>query len=487
MGKSYIMKGEVIIFVERQIINMSFFEKFRNKTVNLLGAGVSNKPLVKSLSDGGARVIVRDKKTVEQLGETANEFISAGAELICGDGYLDAIEGDYVFRSPGFRPDIEPLLMAEEKGCVRTSEMEMFLANAPCAVIGITGSDGKSTTTTLVSNILRESGCNCFLGGNIGEPLLHRIDDMKETDVVAAELSSFQLMTADCALDVAVIKNITPNHLNWHTDMNEYIEAKARILTGCKRAVLNYDDEICRGLAERVPADSEVYWFSRREIPAEFLGDKYAAAYIKNGKIVIRSRETGEETEIVSTEDILLPGEHNAENYATAAAATWGRASVEAIRSVAKNFGGVPHRFELVRRLNGVNYYNSSIDSSPTRTAAAISNLKCKMVLICGGYDKNIPFEPLADAVIECGNIKTMVLCGATMEKIYDAMTSHEDYGNSNIKLICERDFKAAVMAAHSEAESGEAVVLSPACASFDAFENFEKRGECFREIVNSL
>lgn len=466
---------------------MSFFEKFRNKTVNLLGAGVSNKPLVKIFADNGAKVVVRDKKTSEALGNVAETFVAAGAELICGEEYLQEIRGDYVFRSPGFRPDIEALVDAEKNGCKLTSEMEMFLANAPCDVIGITGSDGKSTTTTLVSNILRQSGHNCFLGGNIGEPLLHRIDDMKESDVVAAELSSFQLMTADASLDVAVIKNITPNHLNWHTGMDEYIEAKARILNGCKRAVLNYDDEICRGLISRVPSSAEVFWFSRREIPSEFLGDKYAAAYIKDGRIVVREKGSSEEIFVVNTSDILLPGEHNAENYATAAAATWGRASIDAIEYVAKNFGGVPHRFELVRRLNGINYYNSSIDSSPTRTAAAISNLKCKMVLICGGYDKNIPFEPLADAVIDCGNIKTMVLCGATMEKIYDAMVNHSKYSESGVKLICERDFKTAVMAAHNEAESGEAVVLSPACASFDAFENFEKRGECFREIINSL
>lgn len=457
---------------------MSFFDRFKNKTVTLLGAGVSNKPLVAKLAEGGAKIIIRDKKTVEKMGSAADEFVAAGAEFISGESYLDGIDGDYVFRSPGFRPDIEPLKEAQARGCELTSEMEMFLANSPCPVIALTGSDGKSTTTTLVSNILSESGFNCFLGGNIGEPLLNRIDDMKEEDIIAVELSSFQLMTINSPMTVAVIKNITPNHLNWHTGMDEYIAAKSKILDGCGRAVLNYDDENCRALADR--AENEVLWFSRKALPAGLDG-----AYMHNGEIIMRYK--GEETYIIKTEDILLPGEHNAENYATAVAATWGRATVEAIRKVACEFGGVKHRLQLIRRDGGISYYNSSIDSSPTRTAAAISALECPINIICGGYDKNIPFEPLADALIAHGNIKTVVITGATMDKIKEAMTGHSGFESSGIKLICEPDFKAATIAACKEAAAGEAVLLSPACASFDAFENFEKRGEYFAEIVRGL
>ncbi len=457
---------------------MSFFERFKNKKVTLLGAGVSNKPLVAKLAEGGAKVIIRDKKTVEQLGDAADEFRAVGAEFVCGEDYLEGIDGDYVFRSPGFRPDIEPLKAAQERGCQLTSEMEMFLANAPCPVIALTGSDGKSTTTTLVSNILCESGLNCFLGGNIGEPLLNRIDDMTENDVIAVELSSFQLMTIDSPLTVAAIKNITPNHLNWHTDMDEYIFAKAKILDGCVRAVLNYDDENCRALAGR--AKNEILWFSRSKLP-----DGFDGAYLSGGELIMRYK--GEETFIINTSDILLPGEHNAENYATAIAATWGRATVEAIRKVAREFGGVRHRLQLVRREGGISYYNSSIDSSPTRTAAAISTLDCPINIICGGYDKNIPFEPLADALIGHGKIKIVVLTGAAMDKIKKALVAHEGFGASGIKLICEPDFRAATLAAAAEAVSGDAVLLSPACASFDVFENFEKRGEYFAEIVKGL
>ena len=457
---------------------MSFFERFKNKKVTLLGAGVSNKPLVGKLAEGGAKIVIRDKKTEEQLGEIAKEFKAAGAEFVCGESYLDDINGDYVFRSPGFRPDMEPLKAAQENGCELTSEMEMFLANSPCPVIGITGSDGKSTTTTLVANILWESGYNCFLGGNIGEPLLNRIDDMTANDIVAVELSSFQLMTVNSPLTVAAIKNITPNHLNWHTGMDEYIAAKAKILDGCGTAILNYDDENCRKLADR--AEGKVYWFSRKQLPEGLEG-----AFLRGGHLVMRA--DGEETFIINTNEILLPGEHNAENYATAVAATWGRATVDAIRKVAKEFGGVKHRFQVVRRDGGVTYYNSSIDSSPTRTAAAISSLKCPVNIICGGYDKNIPFEPLADALISHGNIKTVVLTGATMDKIKEALLNHAGFEESGIKVICRPDFKAATLAACGEAEPGEAVLLSPACASFDAFENFEKRGEYFAEIVRGL
>ncbi len=414
---------------------MSFFDRFKDKKVVLLGAGISNKPLVAKLSEGGAKIEIRDKKSLAEMGEAAAEFVAAGATFVSGEGYLDNIEGDYVFRSPGFRPDIEPLVAAQERGAELTSEMEMFLANSPCPVIALTGSDGKSTTTTLVANILRESGLNCFLGGNIGEPLLNRIDAMKEDDIIAVELSSFQLMTINSPLTVAAIKNITPNHLNWHTGMDEYIAAKAKILDGCSVAVLNYDDENCRGLADR--AEKEILWFSRSRLPEGLDG-----AYLDGDSLMMRYH--GEEIFIIKKDEILLPGEHNAENYATAVASTWGRATLEAIRSVAREFGGVKHRLQLIRREGGISYYNSSIDSSPTRTAAAISALSCPINIICGGYDKNIPFEPLADALIGHGNIKTVVITGATMDKIREAMLSHDGFEASGIKMICEPDFKAA-------------------------------------------
>ncbi len=457
---------------------------FKDKKVILLGAGVSNMPLARMLSKMGAKIEVRDKKTKEELGAAGEELIALGADLVLGDDYLSEMEGDFVFRSPGFRPDIPVLEDAKSKGICVTGEMEMFIDYAPCPVIGITGSDGKSTTTTLVSKILEKNGSRpVFLGGNIGEPLLHRIGDMDENSIVAAELSSFQLMTVKSPVTVAVIKNVTPNHLNWHTGMEEYIEAKAKILTGAKKAVLNFDDEVCRALAEK--CDCPVMWFSRKPIPKEVLDSSLGGVYPNEGYIVMY--RNGAEERIVALEDVLLPGDHNIENYSTAIAATCDYATASDVASVASTFGGVRHRLELVRQKNNVKFYNSSIDSSPTRTAAAISALSCPIRIICGGYDKNIPFEPLADALVACKYIKTVVLTGATLEKIKASLLSHPDFEKSGIELMEKKDFTEAVIACAESAEAGDCVLLSPACASFDAFANFEVRGERFKEIVNSL
>jgi len=462
---------------------------FCEKKVILLGAGVSNMPLAGMLHKMGARIEVRDKKTREEMGEDLRSLLDMGACLVLGEDYLSEMEGDYVFRSPGFRPDIPVLENARKKGITVTGEMELFLEVAPCPVIGITGSDGKSTTTTLVSKILEAAfegtERKMFLGGNIGEPLLHRASDMSEDDVVAAELSSFQLMTVNAPVDVAVIKNVTPNHLNWHTGMDEYIEAKARILKGCRKAVLNYEDQVCRALGEK--CKSPIMWFSKTPIPKEFLADYEGGVYMKDGAMILYLAREGEEREIMKRSDILLPGDHNAENYCTAVAATLDYATDADFIKVARTFKGVRHRLELVREKDNVKFYNSSIDSSPTRTAAAISALTSPIRIICGGYDKNIPFEPLADALIECKNIKTVVLTGATLEKIEAALLSHRDFEKSGIELVREPDFTLAVKKCAECAEGGDCVLLSPACASFDAFKNFEERGEYFKKIVNEL
>lgn len=475
-------------------MSFDFQKMFAGKTVVLLGAGISNMPLAKVLIEAGAHLIVRDRKELQALGEAGKCLRDMGAKMILGEDYLENIKGDFLFRSPGFRPDLPQLLQAQDRGCIITSEMEMFLDYAPCPVVGVTGSDGKSTTTTLISKILEGLGPadrRVFLGGNIGEPLLHRIHDMQPSDAVAAELSSFQLMSINTAPTVAVIKNVTPNHLNWHTGMDEYIEAKAKILAGCHRAVLNYDDSVCRTLGETCSAP--VVWFSRSPIPQPFLQAQAGGVYPKDGRVTLYDSRAGREYPLFDADVILLVGAHNLENYSTAVAAVWAltdsdpSALAQAAEHVAKTFGGVRHRMELVRELGGVRYYNSSIDSSPTRTAAAISAHTCPIRIICGGYDKQIPFAPLARALISHGNIKTVVLTGATMEKIKAAILEEPGFAASGIELLCKPDFTEAVRAAASSAQPGDAVLLSPACASFDAFANFEKRGERFCEIVNSL
>lgn len=463
---------------------------FQGMTVALIGAGVSNTPLAGYFTEKGAVVTVRDKKTETELGEERCAAIrAAGAELICGEGYLSDLTEELVIRSPGIRQDIPEFEAVRARGGRVTSELGLFLEMSPAKVYAVTGSDGKSTTTT-VTSILLERGLsgkgNAYLGGNIGEPLLHRMDGMTASDGVAAEISSFQLMDADFEAEAAVITNITPNHLNWHKGMDEYIDAKRIALRHTKRAVLNYGNEITRNIG--LELSCPVVWFSRDPIP-EDASRRDIRIFPKDGVItVFRYGEAPEK--ILPLKDILLPGMHNAENYMAAIGATLGAVSAEAIREVAATFGGVKHRLELVRIMGDVAYYNSSIDSSPTRTAAALSALpERELHLICGGYDKLIPFGPLADAVIDCGNVKTLVLTGATAPKIEAAMREHSDFEKSGIRLILEPDFEAAVkaasVAAHaSDSSTPKAVLLSPACASFDAFANFEERGKRFCEIA---
>lgn len=462
--------------------------------IALIGAGVSNMPLVGFLKERGAEIIARDSKTKDKLGERALKIEELGASLICGDNYLKELNEDVIIRSPGIRPDIPEFEKAVQNGAILTSEMELFLDAAPCPVYAVTGSDGKSTTTTILSKLLA-AVCDgrSFLGGNIGEPLLHRYPQMNKDDKVAVELSSFQLMTIDAPLEAAVITNITPNHLNWHTGMDEYIEAKRRILRKAKRAVLNFDNEITRAIGKTT--DIPVTYFSRNFIDDSELKEGDGAIYIKSGDIVRKTRG-GEEEYIMSLSDILLPGLHNAENYMAAIAAAGDELTGDSAAMIARTFGGVEHRLEFVRELGGVRYYNGSIDSSPTRTAAAISALSDtapdrRIVIICGGYDKNIPFEPLAEAILSEKLVKYVVLTGATADKIRDALTSSSKFQKRSVAgdfdIVSNASFDKAVETAAALAKPGDTVLLSPACASFDAFENFEARGRKFKEIVRNL
>jgi len=462
---------------------------FENTSVCLLGAGVSNMPLAEYLLSLGARVVIRDKKSPEQLGEAARRLAEAGVSFITGDTYMQSITEDYIFRSPGFRPDLPELTEAVARGSRLLSEMELFLDNAPCPVYAITGSDGKSTTTTithlLLSAGLEGTGHKAFLGGNIGQPLAHRLPLMHAGDRVAVELSSFQLMTVDAPVTAAAITNITPNHLNWHPDMEEYIAAKKRILAHAGRAVLNWGNEITRKLGEECAVP--VTYFSKDPIDLAALRPCDSAITVENGWITAYWAGEGRE-EILRLQDIRLPGLHNAENYMTAIALTHGECTSDRIRQVASSFGGVEHRLESVGTAHGVQYINSSIDSSPTRTAAALSALGDRpLVLICGGYDKQIPFAPLAEAVLSRKNIHTLVVTGATGDAI-EAALRESPLWNRRIEegfvLYREPQFDDAVRCAAKAACMGDTVLLSPACASFDAFPNFEVRGRRFKDLV---
>jgi len=444
--------------------------QFKGRKVGFIGCGVSNMPIVELFAAGGVILSVRDKKDNPGNKERLEQL---GVKLITGEKYLENIDEAVLFLSPAVRDDIPELVEAKKNGVVLTSETEEFfkLCRTPevaYKTIAVTGSDGKTTTTTLIAEMLKAAGKRVHIGGNIGKNLLATLDDIRPQDFVVAELSSFQLMKMTVSPDIAVIKNITPNHLDWHKSMEEYAEAKTNIFNFQKPdgvLVLNYDDEITRSFAPR--AKGSVRFFSGKH--------KLEDGVYYNDAGIFRGGEL-----IVKDSDILLVGRHNRDNFATAIAAVQDFVSNEDIVRVAKTFRGVEHRIELVRALNGVKYYNSSIDSSPTRTAACLNSFKEKVIVICGGYDKHIPLDPLGPLFAE--KAKAAILMGATADKIEKILNA------IGYKPYCRvKNMEEAVAKAREIALPGDCVVLSPAAASFDMFKNFEERGNVFKNIVNQL
>ena len=459
----------------------------RGKRCAVVGLGVSNRPLIGFLLMRGAIVCARDRKTREELGEVIDELEKQGATFKLGEDYLDGLDEEIIFRSPGMRPDIPEFAAAVERGAVLTSEMELFFELTPATVIGITGSDGKTTSTTLTGLILSQEykddeKTRIFVGGNIGTPLLPMVADMTERDFAVVELSSFQLQNIKHSPHVTAVTNVTPNHLNWHTGMDEYTEAKANGFrySPCRRAVLNAENRITAELAKS--ADVPVTYFSsKKESYTEFpLKDGDSAVYVRDGKIYLWYENT--EREIMQAAQLLLRGRHNLENLMTAIALTFEYASPESVREVATTFTGVKHRMEPVRVSNGVTYYDSSIDSTPVRTAAVLSAMPAKPIVICGGSDKGTPYEPLADAI--CEYAKAAVITGATAGKILTALSQKNEVQEGKIPVYLQPDFGEAVKLACTTAQEGDIVLLSPACASFDAFKNYKERGMAFRAII---
>lgn len=456
----------------------AFTEYIKGKTVALIGAGVSNMAAVDLLISMGARLSLRDRQKDEAKAKMLEE---KGARVFFGEDYLDGIYEDILFKSPGIRPDVAEISEAVSRGALLTSEMEVFLALCPAKIYAVTGSDGKTTTTTLVSKMLeaeyaKKGKGRVYLGGNIGTPLLPYILEMSEDDAAVVELSSFQLFAMSAHIHSAIVTNITPNHLNWHVDMDEYTEAKAKIFalqTEGDRLVLNAENDITRSFAER--AKGEVTLFSSKKTI-----DCARAVYLDGENIIYSDGK--EKTPVMARSDIKIPGMHNVENYMAACACVWGEVSAETMREVARTFGGVAHRIELVAEKNGVKYYNSSIDTSPTRTAAALGAFSEKLIVIVGGYDKHIPLEPLAPILSQ--HAKFISATGDTGEKIMKIML---DSGYPCDKIVYTKYFDGAFFAAANAAKEGDIVILSPACASFDAFKNFETRGEYFKALVKSL
>ena len=454
-----------------------FWQHISTKKIAICGIGISNTPLILDFISKGARVIACDRRNRHQIGEIADKLEAAGAELHLGERYLDDLEVDIIFRTPGMNFYLPELEQARKRGIAVTSEMEVFFDLCPATIFAVTGSDGKTTTTTLIAKMLEAEGKKVHIGGNIGNPLLPRISEIEPDDFVVAELSSFQLISMRKSPDIAVVTNVAPNHLDIHKDMDEYVEAKKNILmhqNAFSRTVLNRDNEITSGFSRYVRGQSLSFSMER---PV-----KNGAWLDTDGTLHMCYR--GMDVPVMHRNQISIIGDHNVENYLAAISAVWGYVSADTIRKVAKEFKGVEHRNEFVREKDGVRYFNDSIASSPTRTIAGLKSFDQKVMLIAGGYDKHIPFEPLAPYIIE--KVKFMALSGPTAAAIEKAVTEHPHYKGSP-EIVKVADIKEAVEIINSKAQKGDIVTLSPACASFDAFPNFEARGKYFKELVNKL
>ncbi len=452
-----------------------YIDTIKNKKVAVIGVGVSNTPLIDRLLAEGVSVAACDKRTREQMGAQADDLERRGCRLHLGEGYLDGLDADVIFRTPGLRPDVPQLASAVARGAELTSEMEVFFRVCPCPIIAVTGSDGKTTTTTIIAELLRAAGKTVWLGGNIGHPLLCEADNMRPDHCAVLELSSFQLMTMTQSPHIAVVTNLAPNHLDMHKDMAEYVAAKENIFRHQRPgdiAVFNADNAITAEQSARAVGRSRL--FSRRTEPAD-------GVFLRGEDIVCRGPE-GERV-ILRTSDIKIPGVHNVENYMAAIAAVDGFVPDETIRQFARDFGGVEHRIELVRTYRGVRYYNDSIASSPSRTIAGLRSFPEKVILIAGGYDKHIPFDVLGPEIT--AHVKLLILCGATADKIRAAVEQAPDYRPGCPEILGVTPFTAAVEAARDRARPGDVVTLSPACAAFDQFKNFAERGKFFKSIVN--
>ena len=447
-----------------------YFSSLKDKRIAVLGLGVSNRPLVRLLLEFGCRVTGCDRTPREKLDEEVLELEKLGATLSVGEGYLDNVEADVLFRTPGMHPGNPAIQALRQRGAKVTSEMEVFFEVCPCNLIAVTGSDGKTTTTTLVSEMLKASGKTVWLGGNIGTPLLPKCRQMKKDDFAVVELSSFQLMDMERSPQRALITNLAPNHLDIHKDMQEYVDAKKNIFRfqGADGIlVLNADNAI----TAQFRGNGETRFFSRKE--------RTNCVWEENGVIYRRGEK------LLESKEILIPGTHNIENYMAAIALVEGLATDDAVRQVARTFGGVEHRIELVRVKDGVRFYNDSIASSPSRTIAGLRSFPEKVILIAGGYDKHIPYDVLGPEI--CAHVKKLFLGGATGPKIRAAVENAPEYRPGMLEIVDCGDFTKATLAAVRAAEPGDVVLMSPASAAFDQFKNFMVRGQYFKKLVKEL
>ena len=458
-----------------------FNKEMENKKIAIIGLGTSNIPLIEYFYNTKSIVSVFDNRELDQLDESTVELINKyNIKYYLGKNNLKHLVGfDYIYRSPSCRPDTPEIVEAINNGAVLTSEIEKVLELTPSTVVGITGSDGKTTTTTLTYKLLQANGYKCFLGGNIGTPLFTQIKDMRPEDYVVLELSSFQLMDMKISPKIAIVTNITPNHLNVHKDYQEYIDSKKNIFLHQGKdgvLVINYDNEITRKFKSE--ANGKVIYFSHKEL----LDD---GVIFDESDRTIKLCDNGIRKHLIKQKNMKLRGEHNCENACAAIAATLDLVSTDTMIDTIENFGGVEHRLEFIREIDGVKWFNDSIGTSPTRTIAGLNSFDEDIVLIAGGYDKHLDYKPIAKPIIN--NVSKLILMGATADKIEKAVRDELAIENKSMPIYRCTTLNEVIEKAKEVAVDGEVVLFSPASASFDLFRNFEERGNKFKEIVNLL
>ena len=456
-----------------------FEEYIKNKKIAVIGVGVSNIPLIDYLFEKKAKVTIFDDREEEKISKDIFDKIKKYKyDYYFGKRNLDNLHGfEVIFRSPSCLPTKPELVREKERGAVVTTEIEQLIKMAPCKVIGITGSDGKTTTTTLTAKILEDGGYNVYLGGNIGIPLFTKLKEIKPEDIIVLELSSFQLMDMEVSPDISAITNITPNHLNIHKDYQEYIDAKKNIYKHQKSTgilVLNADNELTNSCQN--DANGDIILFSSKQ--------RLDYGYIVEDGI-IKECNDGIRRHLISQDEIKLKGIHNLQNICTALALTKDLVSTEKALNTIKEFSGVKHRLELVRVFNGVEWYNDSASTSPTRGISALNSFNKEIVLIAGGADKNLDYTPLGIKIVE--KVKSLILIGQTASKIYEAVKIEEEKQNKKVDIHMCETFKQSLELAKRIAKPGQIVLFSPASASFDMFKDMYDRGDKFRKEVNDF
>lgn len=467
-----------------------YIASLRGKKIAFVGMGVANAPSALFLARHGLQVYACDSRDESYIGKkTCEELRACGVQFSLGKDYLRILpEMDIVFRSNGILPFQNPWIgECIERGQTVTSEMEEFFRYCPAKIIGITGSNGKTTTTTLIYEMLKKAGNSAVIGGNIGKAMLPYLEDLTPSDYAVCELSSFQLLTMGNLVhqpDIAVVTNIESTHLDHHISLDEYVDAKRNVLiyqSPSQRTVLNADCDYSIG--HRVYHDMR---YDVRGKLAEFSLEKpvNTGAYLDDNDNIVYA-EDGTVTQIMPASDIRLPGRHNVANYCTAIAAVWGLVQPEQIREVARTFGGVEHRIEFVREVDGVKYYNDSIATSPSRVISGVRAFNQKIIAIQGGSDKGNDLSEMVPDLLT--HVKILILNGATADKIEQAVLAAPDYDPDQLQIIKVKDLVQAVEAARKAAQPGDIVSLCPACPAFDQFKTFEYRGREFKRLVNAF